>query len=114
MFHVGNYYAGLFTPNTKDKKFRREILQVWDLLIRNTIMGTVFVGYGEDLLDLDRQILIEHNDMDGLPKARLHSKFRLYTRVGFGKYHSILAGHEIENPILEDRLVPFCIEDSNY
>lgn len=114
MFHVGNYYAGLFTPNTKDKSFRRQILQIWDILIRNTIMGSVYLGYGEDLVDLDRQIIINKNDLDGLPKARLHCKFRLYTRVGFGKYYSVLAGHEIENSILEDRLVKFGIDDSNY
>lgn len=77
-------------------------------------MGNVYLGYGEDLVDLDRQILIEKNDMDGLPKARLHCKFRIYNRVGFGKYHSILAGHDIEDPILEDRLVLFGIDDSNY
>lgn len=77
-------------------------------------MGNVYLGYGEDLVDLDRQILIAKNDMDGLPKARLHCKFRLYNRVGFGKYHSILAGHDIEDPILEDRLVLFGIDDSNY
>lgn len=72
------------------------------------------MGYGDDLVELDKQILIQKNDMDGLPKARLHSKFRLYKRVGFGKYYSLLAGHEIEDPILEDRLVLFGIEDSNY
>lgn len=114
MFHVGNYYAGLFTPDTKDKKFKRQLLFIWDLLIRNTIMGSVFLGYGDDLVELDRQVLIEKNDMDGLPKARLHSKFRLYNRIGFGKYYSILAGHEVEEPILEDRLVQFTIDGSNY
>lgn len=114
MFHIGNYYAGLFVPDSEDKKFKRQIRKIWDVLIRNTIMGSVFLGYGEDLVELDRQILIQKNDLDGIPKARLSCPFRLYTRVGFGKYYSILAGHEIENNILEDRLVQFCIDGSNY
>lgn len=28
MFHVGNYYAGLFVPECNDKKLKRQLLQI--------------------------------------------------------------------------------------
>lgn len=114
MFHVGNYYAGLFVPECEDKEFKRDLLQIWDILIRNTMMGSVFLGYGDDLVQMDRDLIIEKNDLDKLDSAQLHCPFRLYTRVGYGKYYSILAGYEIEDEDLEDRLVKFWIRDSNY
>lgn len=114
LFHVGNYYAGLFIPDTKDDKKKREILQIWDLLIRNSILGEVYLGYGEDLIELDREIMKLKNDHDNFPNAQLHCPFRLYTRNGFGKFYSILAGHYIEDEKLEDRVVKFWIRDANY
>lgn len=118
MFHVGNYYAGLFVPECSDEEFKRDLLQIWDILIRNTIMGSVFLGYGEDLAALDKEIMIQKGDVDNLPNAQLHCPFRLYTRTGYGKFYSILAGHEIDDTDgkigLEDKLVKFWIRDANY
>lgn len=114
LFHVGNYYAGLFVPDTKDDKKKREILQIWDLLIRNSILGEVYLGYGEDLIELDREIMKLKNDQDNFPNAQLRCPFRLYTRNGFGKFYSILAGHYIEDEKLEERVVKFWIRDANY
>lgn len=111
LFHVGNYYSGLLVPECGDNEFKRDLLQIWDILIRNTIMGSVFLGYGEDLVELDRELMIKKGDCDNLPNAQLHCPFRLYTRIGYGKYYSILAGHEISDPEgklgLEDKLVKF-------
>lgn len=77
-------------------------------------MGNVFLGYGEDLVQKDRELIVAKGDLDNLPNAQLHCPFRLYTRVGYGKYYSLLAGHELEDESLEDRLVKFWIRDANY
>lgn len=118
LFHVGNYYAGLFVPECGDDAFKKDLTQIWDILIRNTIMGDVFLGYGEDLIQLDKELMIEKGDFDNMPNAQLSCPFRLYTRVGYNKFYSILAGHEIDDSDkklgLEERLVKFWIRDSNY
>lgn len=110
--HISNYYSGLFTPYTKDKKFLRDIEEIWDILIKNTIFGGVYVGYGDDLIDLDKA-LIGSEDPDN---AQLSCPFRLYSRQEKGKFYSILAAKPLKEKSgkLDSRLVKFWIRESNF
>lgn len=111
--HIANYYSGLFTPfSEKNKEFVKQIEEIWDVLIKNTIFGGVYVGHGEDLIELDRA-LIGNEDTDN---AQLSCLFRLYTRSGKGEFYSIFAAKPLKEKSgkLDSRVVKFWIRESNY
>lgn len=74
------------------------------------------MAYGEDLVELDKEIIMSKNDVKGLFKARLTTPFRLYTINGSGEIYSILASSKLEDKSgkLLSRLVKFSIGDGNY
>lgn len=110
---VGDYYCGLFIPRSKNKNFCDEIYFIWDILIRKAILGTVYVAYGQEYLDLDKQN--KSSDLD-FNDIRGWSKFRLYAKESDGKYYSLLARASIsfEGKEHEEKFIKFNMGDSNF
>lgn len=87
---IVNYFAGEFEVQTKDKPFRETFAGIWYEFIRGWYFGTIYVGYGEDFEEIDKQKFIKDGKnfyLDGIP-----GKFRLYTKGQKGTFHSVLSG----------------------
>lgn len=92
---IGQYFEGEFKPETENKEFLTEILSIWPDLIPAWYFGTVYIGYGEDLVEIEREYLRNNNKDYPEEKSKLWSKLRLYrkqqSKEGKNLYSSILS-----------------------
>lgn len=108
---IARYFAGEFVlrcpKEFSDTKY--ELYQIWDLFIEKWYFSYVYIGYGEDLLELDKHIIKAN------PQANKEvfetCKFRLYTKSG-DKFYSIIAGGIVESSLVfEGRLVRCSLDE---
>lgn len=105
---IAKYFAGEFRLYSYiwNKNIKQEFYQIFDLFIEKWYFSYVYVGYGEDLLELDKRLFAANNSEKSANKdIYKFCRFRLYTKSG-DKFYSILAGQIVESRIVnEDRLV---------
>lgn len=88
--HITQYFCGEFEIQTKDKVFRENFAGIWYEFIKGWYFGSIYVGYGEDFEEIDRQKFAKEGKnfyLEGIP-----GKFRIFTRGTHGTFHSVLSG----------------------
>lgn len=88
--HITQYFCGEFEIQTKDKVFRENFAGIWYEFIKGWYFGSIYVAYGEDFEEIDRQKFVKEGKnfyLEGIP-----GKFRLFTRGTHGTFHSVLSG----------------------
>lgn len=101
---IAKYFSGEFRLmcGKENKDIKEEFYQIWDLFIEKWYFSHVYVGFGEDLLLLDKK-LIEKSKTKQDPLE--YCRFRLYTKSGDG-FYSVIAGSLVESKLVhEGRLV---------
>lgn len=109
---IAKYFAGEFRLrcSREDAEIKKEFYQIWELFIEKWYFSYVYVGYGEDLLELDKRLIRHSKQSD--TNVFEHCKFRLYTKSG-EKFYSVIAGSVVESKLVnKDRLVR-CSLDEN-
>lgn len=84
------YFCGEFEIQTQDKQFRETFAGIWYEFVRGWYFGSIYVGYGEDFEEIDKQKFAKEGKnfyLEGIP-----GKFRLFTRGNKGTFHSVLSG----------------------
>lgn len=118
---VGEYIQGEYKAKSEDEEFLNEFNLIFPEFIEGWYWRTIYIGYGEDLVEQERKALIKAELPYKPQKCKFNSKFRLYTKIDvdtgikkIGEYTSILSsvtGLKIEN----SRLIPItCNEGANW
>lgn len=110
---IAKYFAGEF----RLKCFRwndwvkDEFYQILDLFIEKWYFSYVYVGWGDDLLELDKKIFYANSQNSGQKDIYRNCRFRLYTKSG-DKFYSILAGNLVDSDLVhEGRLVRCSLDE---
>lgn len=111
---IARYFAGEFVLRCPKEKSQTkyELYQIWDLFIEKWYFSYVYIGYGEDLLELDKQIIKDNPQQN--KEVYENCKFRLYTKSGAKGEHfySIIAGGIVESSLVnEERLVRCALDE---
>lgn len=107
---IAKYFAGEFVLECSKfrKDFKDQFYQIWELFIEKWYFAHVYVGYGEDLVELDKAV-IRKNKTQQNPYE--YCNFRLYSKSG-DRFYSIIAASLIESPIVnEERLVRCSLDE---
>lgn len=111
---IARYFCGEFEIQTTDKKFRETFAGIWYQFIKGWYFSAIYVGYGEDFEEIDRQKFVKDGKnfyVEGIP-----GKYRLYTRGSNGTYHSVLSGQTGLNftPQQERRIIKCDLDSQGY
>ena len=95
---VGEYIQGEYKATSEDEAFLNEFNAIHPEFIEGWYWRVIYIGYGEDLIELEKQALKKQQLPFKSNKCKFFSKFRIYTRVdtegtaNIGKYTSVLSG----------------------
>lgn len=93
LFHklefVWKYFCGEFEIRCQDRYFREQFARVWPEFIRGWYFGHIYVGYGQDFEDIDREAVERRGENFDLDYVT--GRFRLYSKAASGRFHSIYA-----------------------
>lgn len=110
---IAKYFAGEFRIKTFkwNQWIKEEFYQILDLFIEKWYFSYVYVGFGEDLLELDKKIFYANSENSGQKDIYRNCRFRLYTKSG-DKFYSILAGNLVDSELVhEGRLVRCSLDE---
>lgn len=75
---ISQYYSGEFKPETEDEELLMNLRDVWKELIDGWYFGTVYIAYGEDVLNLEKSLWEQHGDKKDFHNCKWDNPIRLF------------------------------------